>query len=203
METDFPAPWTEGCDAPVFEEARRAYGSPGRHYHTWEHVLDCAAKLRDFPCGNPRAVFLALLFHDAFYVAGDTQNERHSADLARKVLGAHSRVPAEEVAEIERFILATCTHVVPPDERSADLRAVIDIDMSILGSDEEKYRRYAARVRSEWCPSVVDGEGFRKGRAAFLRGVLASPRIYSTQEGGRRWEAAARANITRELSELG
>ena len=202
METDFPGAWTDGCDSSVIEEARRAYGSPGRHYHTWEHVLDCAAKLRDFPCDSPRTVFLALLFHDAIYVAGDTQNERRSADLAREVLGAHSRVPAEEIADIERFILATCTHVVPADERSTDLRAVIDIDMSILGSAEEKYRRYAARVRSEWCPSVVNEDGFRKGRAAFLRGVLASPKIYSTQEGERRWESPARSNMTRELDEL-
>jgi len=202
METDFPAAWTQGCDAPVIEEARRAYGSPGRHYHTWEHVLDCAARLRDFPCGHPRTVFLALLFHDAIYVAGDTQNERRSADLAREVLGAHSRVPAEEIADIERFILATCTHVVPEEERSTDLRAVIDIDMSILGADEERYRRYAARVMREWCPSVVNEDGFRKGRAAFLRGVLASPKIYSTREGERRWESPARSNMTRELDEL-
>jgi predicted metal-dependent HD superfamily phosphohydrolase len=204
METhDFPAPWTQGCDAQVMEAARHAYGSPGRHYHTWEHVIDCAGKLRDFPCADPRAVFLALLFHDAVYVAGDTRNERRSADLAREVLRAHSSVPAEEVAEIERFILATCTHVVAPDERSSDLRTVIDIDMSILGASEERYRRYAAAVMREWCPSVVDEDGFRRGRAAFLRGILASPKIFSTEEGGRRWEEPARANIERELAELG
>jgi predicted metal-dependent HD superfamily phosphohydrolase len=192
----------EGCDAPVIEEARRAFGSPGRHYHTWDHVLDCTGKLLDFACDNPRTVFLALLFHDSIYVAGDTTNERKSADFAREVLRAHSRVTADEIAEIERCILATCSHVVAPDERSNDLRVVIDIDMSILGASEEKYRRYASAVMREWCPSVVDEQGFRRGRAAFLRGVLASPAIYSTEEGARRWESPARSNMTRELEEL-
>ena len=203
METpDLPASWIEGCDAQVIEEARRAYSSPGRHYHTWSHVSDCLDKLRDFACDNPRAVFLALLFHDAIYVAGNTDNERLSADFAREVLRAHARVPADEVGEIERFILATCTHVVAAGESSNDLRTVIDIDMSILGASEENYRRYAAAVRREWCPSVVDEDGFRRGRAAFLRGILASPKIFSTPEGARRWESAARENIDRELREL-
>src|ERR1043165_8075726 len=198
----YPAPWTEGCDPVVVAMARAAYESPGRHYHTFEHIRDCLGKLREFPCDNPRAVFLALLFHDAVYVAGRTDNELQSAGLARKVLLAHSRVPPAEIDEIERCIIATCTHVVPADERSNDLRVVIDIDMSILGASDEKYRRYAAAVKREWCPSVVDEAGFRKGRAAFLRGVLASSTIFSTEEGGRRWEDAARANIARELAEL-
>jgi predicted metal-dependent HD superfamily phosphohydrolase len=63
-----PFEWVQGCPESVFHEAREAYRSPGRHYHTWGHVEDCVEKLRTMPVESPRTVFLALVFHDAVYV---------------------------------------------------------------------------------------------------------------------------------------
>ena len=71
-----PFDWIEGCPEQVFYEAREAYRSPGRHYHTWAHVEDCVEKLRAMPVDEPRRVFLALVFHDAVYVPGRKDNER-------------------------------------------------------------------------------------------------------------------------------
>ena len=77
-----PPNWVAGCGEALFTAARESYAGPGRHYHTWTHVLDCVAKLRDFTCDSPRAVFLALVFHDAVYVAGRQDNEERSTELA-------------------------------------------------------------------------------------------------------------------------
>lgn len=196
-----PTAWTRDCDAALFDAARQGYATPGRHYHTWTHILDCVAKLHDFRCDNPRAVFLALVFHDAVYVAGATDNEERSAALARDLLAKHARVPEAETEAIEAFILAT-KHHAPPKGAAPDLRTTIDIDMSILGAERAAYDEYAANVRSEWCPAVVDAARFRAGRADFLRSLLATTAIFHTEEGARRWEKSARANIAREITAL-
>ena len=199
---DWPAAAREGCPDSIFAIARAAHDSPGRHYHTWEHIEECLAKARDFPCDSPRVVHLSLLFHDAIYVAGRKDNEERSAVLADATLSAHSQLPHEEVDEIRRIILATKRHVVDDAETGRDLRAVLDIDMSILGADPERYRRYAADVRHEWVPAVASARAYRAGRRRFLESVLAQPRIFSTGEGRARWEELARRNVASEIAAI-
>jgi predicted metal-dependent HD superfamily phosphohydrolase len=196
-----PIDWIDGCPEQVFYEAREAYRSSGRHYHTWEHVLDCVEKLRAIPTESSRAVFLALVFHDAIYVPGRPDNEVLSAGLAADVLSEHTRLSREELEAIEKMILATRHHVPEPGS-SHDLRVALDIDMSILGADRESYEAYAAGVRREWVPAVTTEEKFKAGRAAFLSKLLTSKAMFTTEEGKERWQAAARANVALEFARL-
>jgi predicted metal-dependent HD superfamily phosphohydrolase len=147
-------------------------------------------------------VFLALLFHDAVYVPGSKDNERESAALASRILRKHTSLDAKEVAEIHRMILATRDHRVDEAETSRDLRATVDIDMSILGASWEDYVAYATGVRNEYVPGVTTGAGFSAGRSVFLSKVLRSKAIFHTPEGVSRWEERARANVSRELADL-
>src|SRR6476646_7249645 len=105
-----PDDWTRGVDYSVIERAYAAYQSPVRHYHNWDHVVACMEQLRTVPCERPRVVVLALLFHDAIYVTGRSDNEARSAELAREVLGASASLTTGELTEIERVILATKDH---------------------------------------------------------------------------------------------
>jgi predicted metal-dependent HD superfamily phosphohydrolase len=196
-----PASWLEGCSHDVWETAFACYRSPGRVYHGWDHVEACVDTLRAFPCERPRNVFLALLFHDAIYAAGARDNEKLSAELACTTLAAHSTVSADDRAHVGRMIEATRHHRID-GEASADMGATLDIDMSILGAPWETYRAYAEGVRREYCPAVTTPPRFTIGRLAFLRDVLAGASIFHTAEGTRRWEAAARDNIQREIAEL-
>jgi predicted metal-dependent HD superfamily phosphohydrolase len=200
--SSLPAEWIEGCSEPVLTSAYATYQSSGRFYHTWSHVIACVDTLRTFPCDSGRSVFLALLFHDAIYVPGSRENEKESAELASRSLRQHSTLGAGEVAEIHRMILATSDHQVDEAEQSRDLRATIDIDMSILGAPWERYSSYASGVRNEYCPAVTTASRFTAGRIAFLSKVLASRTIFHTPEGVARWEKAARDNVSRELREL-
>ena len=193
-----PIDWIDGCAEQVFYEAREAYRSPGRHYHTWDHVLDCAEKLRGFELESARPVFIALVFHDAVYVAGRNDNEALSANMAADVLAEQARIPRAEGEAIEQIILAT-KHHAPAADATRELRVALDIDMSILGSEPATYDAYAEHVKREWVPSVTSPERFAAGRAAFLSKLLDSTHIFTTEEGKSRWEAAARANIAREL----
>ncbi len=193
-----PPEWKSGCATQLFDAAYEAHRSPGRHYHAWSHVQDCVEKLRTFRAGNPRAVFAALLFHDAVYVTGQPDNEERSAELAAGELAKHSDWPQDERDEVTRMILATKHHRT--DEGTGDVGVMLDIDMSILGADAQAYRRYAEGVMREWVPAVTGAWRFRFGRRSFLKGLLRSERIFSTDEGVRRWEAAARRNIASEIA---
>jgi predicted metal-dependent HD superfamily phosphohydrolase len=200
--SSLPSEWREDCKGPLFEAAHECYQSPGRVYHAWSHVADCVDKLGTFPCDSGRRVFLALLFHDAIYVPGNSDNEEQSAEEATRLLKQHSSLPDGEMAEISRFIRATKHHRVAPGEKSRDLQATLDIDMSILGAPAETYRAYAEGVRREYCPAVTSETLFAAGRAAFLSNVLAQPTIFHTVDGIARWESTARDNIAGELDSL-
>ena len=197
-----PTVWTDGCDPRAIERAHAAYQSPGRHYHTWDHVVACVERLKTFHCDNPRLIFLALVFHDAIYVAGRHDNEQKSTDLARDTLSTMCAVAAEDIGSIERMILATRDHHAQASTLRDDEKTMLDIDLSILGATRHDYARYAAAVHDEYVPAAATDMQFRIGRLEFLRRTLAMPHLFLTAEGRRRWEEPARANIAWEIAEL-
>src|SRR5262249_3930427 len=75
---------------PLWDLLRQLYGTGPRAYHNWTHVLDMIRWFhevaRDVGWQKPREVFLALLFHDAVYVAGAADNEERSARQAREAI---------------------------------------------------------------------------------------------------------------------
>jgi predicted metal-dependent HD superfamily phosphohydrolase len=83
-----------------------------------------------------------------------------------------------------------------------DEAALLDIDLSILAAPREEYVRYARQIRDEWVPAVASDAEFRIGRVAFLSRMLAAPHVYLTTNGQRRWDEAARENMTWELNAL-
>jgi predicted metal-dependent HD superfamily phosphohydrolase len=189
------------------ETAHAAHQSPGRHYHGWAHVTRCVDQLGTLPVGAPRAVFLAILFHDAVYTAGASDNERRSAALAMETLAARCTLPLPlsdaELRSIERMILATRDHHGLADTLGADEQTMLDIDLSILGAPWDEYAAYARGVREEYVPEVTTDAGFRIGRSQFLSGMLGRALVFLTPEGRRRWDDRARDNMQRELEELG
>jgi predicted metal-dependent HD superfamily phosphohydrolase len=197
-----PETWIDGVDASVLVRARAAYDSPGRYYHTWEHVADCVEHLRGASCENPRVVFLALVFHDAVYVAGRSDNEQLSAQFAHDVLSAEQSIPPRELAEIERLIIVTKDHHARLGLAGRDEATLLDIDLSILAAPRDRYARYAKQIRDEWVPSVTSDTLFRFGRRKFLRGMLAAPHIYLSSSAQQHWDRSARENIAWEIDEL-
>ena len=196
-----PIDWTRGCDTNSLERARGAYDSPGRHYHTWRHVERCVELLGTFSCENPRAVFLALVFHDAIYVPGRQDNEAQSAALARAELAISASIPAPELDEIARMILATSDHHAYAS-RTPDEATMLDIDLSILGASRDEYRDYARAIFDEYVPAVASEARFRIGRLEFLYKTAAMEHIFLTAHAQDRWDETARANLAWEIHSL-
>ncbi|MEU4818147.1 metal-dependent phosphohydrolase [Micromonospora aurantiaca] len=174
---------------------------PHRRYHDEEHlraVLDVVDAYADL-ARDPDLVRLAAWCHDAVYdprAAGDA-NERASADLAGELLAA-AGLPAATVTGVRRLVLLTVGHAVGPDDPDGAL--LCDADLAVLAAPPARYDRYAAAIRAEY--AHVPDPDFRTGRAAVLRHLLALPALYRLPEPHARWEAPARANLSRELAAL-
>jgi predicted metal-dependent HD superfamily phosphohydrolase len=182
----------------LYRRLRRAHRQLWRAYHGEAHVGDCLEKLDAFRhlAGDPDAVEVALWFHDAVYVPWRATNEERSAAWARREL-VQAGVGAERVEHVEALILATC-HRDPP--RPGDEALLVDVDLSILGADEERFARYEREVRREywWVPR----RRFQEARAAVLRSFLERPAIFTTEEIAARYELPARVNLERALATL-
>ncbi|MBL8517126.1 MAG: hypothetical protein JNM76_09160 [Betaproteobacteria bacterium] len=189
-----------GVQHGVLENARTVYDSPPRHYHTWSHVLDCLTLFGKLEFEHPRAVMLALLFHDAIYIAGQPDNEARSADLARRHLREGSDLGEEEIERIAAYILATAHHIPQGDD--PDLAKILDIDMSILGQPWQRYLIYAEGVRREYCPQAATEFRFNVGRLHFLQKLLKQDRIFHSAELHAALEDAARQNVARKIGVL-
>jgi predicted metal-dependent HD superfamily phosphohydrolase len=179
------------------------YAQSHRRYHTRAHVQ---AVLRDaatlagelgLPAHERAVLTIAACAHDVVYDARPGDDERRSASWAQDWL-ARAGVEDAHGARVGELVLATLAH----SASTADLTAwaLLDADLAILGADREAYDRYRVAVREEY--AALDEPAWRTGRAAVLSGLLARDPLYGTGAGRRRWEAAARANIARELDSL-
>lgn len=191
----------------IGDAVARDHAEPHRRWHTAFHVRDMHGYLGELTQAadvSDRTVLLAelaCLYHDRVYRPGAPDNERASARLARED-GVTLGLPARDADMVVTLIEATEHHdpgrVEGVDEATRGLVALLcDADMAILGAPPERYARYRQAVREEY--AVFTDEQWAAGRAAFLRGTLAAPRIFHTEEAHARWDAAARRNLEEEL----
>ncbi len=182
------------------DELLAAYGEPHRRYHTIAH-LEAVLEVLDELCGPPRppvAARAAAWFHDAVYDPRRGDSEAASAALARQRLGAAALDPAI-VDDVEALVLATVAHQVPAGVAGG--AELLDADLAVLGRPAETYAAYVAAVRAEY--GHLDEASFRTGRAAVMTALGARTPLFHSTPGAARFEATARANLARELDDLG
>ncbi len=174
-----------------FDQLVAAYGDTRRHYHTFDHVLDCLEVLDRFSqlATEPEEIEIALWFHDAVYDTSGGDNEEASASWAVRVM-AEAGIGDDPTGRVRRMILATC-HQTPPETRDEAL--MLDIDLSILGREWTRFAAYEDQIRQEF--DWVADDAFRSGRAAVLRTFLDRPRIFQTSELRAVYEQRARENL--------
>jgi predicted metal-dependent HD superfamily phosphohydrolase len=178
---------------------------PQRRYHSTRHLVEMFWALEDLTDAGELSDTEAALgrvaawLHDAVYepsaVVG--ANESASAELAETLL---PRLGVDEatVATVVELVRMTADHAVRRD--SALHRAFHDADLWILAAPEHRFDEYCGQVREEYA-SVPD-ELFRGARSQILRDLVGAEGIYLTEHGRGHWDAAARANLDRELVRL-
>ena len=176
-----------------------AYADPARGYHDTRHLHEVLTRLEELAAAGavatPLAVGLAAWFHDGVY-DGERDAEERSASWAERALAGV--VADDVVAEVARLVRLTETHLPEDDDPGGG--ALSDADLAILAAEPGRYAEYVAAVRREY--AHLDEDVFRDGRARVLRGLADKPHLFHTAYARERWEAAARANLQRELVEL-
>lgn len=210
-----------------WHEPHRAYHGPGH----LTHVLDSLAVLEgDEPA--PRAVHLALWFHDAVHEGRAGADEEASAALAETLL-------APLVAPLATPLLAPPTgHLAHADPTDRSAPAALSPAAAPLTRAEVSEVARLVLVTRDHAPDPGDRAGslvsdadlailasapdryaryvaqvraeyshvpdaaFTTGRAAVLEQLITTTPLYRTPAGSLRWEAAAHANLRSELAGL-
>lgn len=178
----------------VYQELRAAYISNDRHYHDLshiEHMLNLANQIEGLISDKP-AFYFAVWFHDAVQKIG-RDSESLSADFAEQQLTGLG-APKALINKVQSLVLATKHD--ENRELDGDEALLVDIDLSILGSQREHYIQYALGCREEYpIPDVI----YRRGRQKVLKHFLSQNHIFRTEVFRKQFEQQARQNLQWEL----
>jgi predicted metal-dependent HD superfamily phosphohydrolase len=179
----------------AFNDLVSRYSERHRHYHRLEHVNACLELLDEISdsIANLFNIEAAIWFHDVIYDPEKKDNEEKSAKYAKAFLesiGLNS-------LEIEHLILLT-KH--PSSPVTSDEKYLIDIDLSILGANEELYDSYELWIREEYAP--IPNFLYRKGRKEVLNSFVKLDSIYQTEYFYKKYEIQARQNIDHAIQKL-
>ena len=179
----------------LWQEVVKAHSSPGRHYHTLQHLEDLHAQLAEVRSAlqDPDAVLLAIAYHDFIYRVSRKDNEERSAEVMRERM-LPLGLPRPMVERAAEHIRATQRHEASADP---DTDLFTDADLSILGSSRERYTLYTQQVRREYrrYPDLL----YKPGRRKVLAHFLAMPHIFKTSHFRDRFEEQARLDLDAEL----
>lgn len=183
----------------LFKKIVGQYQEGGRKYHNLTHVEKVLAFLRlhEQEINDINGVKLAAYFHDVVYDTKASDNEERSAQYAQDCLVGLD-ISDYVASHVVGLIRATTKHQII--ENDTDSAIFLDADLVILGSNEEEYDRYAAKIREEY--AWVPDDQYRVGRKKVLQNFLSRSRIYFTELAGKELEQKARKNIERELETL-
>ena len=182
----------------AYQDLIKKYAEPHRKYHNIFHVESCLAEFADVKelALNPRALELAIWYHDVVYNINANDNEEQSAVFAGRAIAELFPFPEALTKSVAEIILATKHNSVP---ESYDAKLMLDIDIVNIGRPE--VFKITNRLVQEEYASVTE-KRFIEGRSNILELFLARPRIYLTDYFYEKYEVAARKNIAEALAEL-
>jgi predicted metal-dependent HD superfamily phosphohydrolase len=181
----------------VAGDLARRYAEPHRAYHTAGHIaevlrwFDWAAERTGWR--EPVDVYLAIVFHDAIHEPLASDNEARSAALARDAVAASPRTQA-----LIELTARHATLTLADVEGDDDAAQFLDCDIAILAAPPDRFDEYDAAIAAEY--SAVPTDKFRHGRGAFLRTLLARPRLFLSALFHAELDRSARGNLSRILA---
>ncbi|WP_196894031.1 HD domain-containing protein [Aureivirga marina] len=179
----------------IWKKMESKYSERHRHYHNLKHIesmLQSAmffkSEIKDFD-----AFLFSIFFHDIIYCVSRNDNEKKSAELAEEYL-QQLNVPIKIIEKCKQQIKATKYHEI---EGCSDTSYLIDLDLAVLGTSEEKYKEYAINIRKEYnrYPDFL----YKRGRKKILKNFLEKQNIYKTKYFQENYESKAKENLKLEM----
>lgn len=192
------------CDASLIEELwteiETRYTSKTRYYHNLLHIYNMLFQAEDLKAEiqDLEAFKLAVWYHDSIYKSHKKDNEEKSASLAEKRLKSFGFNP-KRIAIVMNLIVSTKKHQIILKENK-DNAYLLDLDLSILGTDWETYKRYITNIRKEY--SRYPNFMYKPGRKKVLQHFLERESIYFTEAFQNQYEKQARENLKKEIALL-
>lgn len=189
----------------IVQQAIARYDEPWRFYHNRSHFDDLIARLSmaskdgvEIHDGIAAIGFCA--WHDSIYdpQAAHGRNEVLSALLCDTQMPLIA--PMQSVHASRTTILSTVGHWLPDPDDSPDGALLLDVDLSVLGADQQAFDNYDANIQMEY--SHVGELKYRQGRIKVLETFLTRDRLFLTEWAHAKWESAARENLTRTIERL-
>lgn len=195
---------------PIWDALHTAYTSRhgGKGYHNLRHLAAMFEHYdRHQDCwAYPKAVALAIFFHDYVYRTEEGQaplNEARSAHEMFQLIRRHApallqvREHGEPIVTVAaEMILATVKHSVPTaffgsrPEAAVDCARFLDVDLSILLEGDARYFEQGVRTEYAHIPADV----YQRERVRILNSFLCRERIFLSPEFSAQ-ESLARANL--------
>jgi predicted metal-dependent HD superfamily phosphohydrolase len=187
----------EDPGAEIFATMVKCYAEPHRAYHTLQHVADCLVEFDHVRhlAELPHLVELAIWTHDVLYDPHAKDNERASSRWIE--MHIKTRISGYETLMLRNMIIAT-EHVDPP--QTPDVGLMQDIDLTILGSEPERFDTYERQIKYEY--AFIPDDTFRAARAKILQRFLDRPTIYHTPIFFEDYEEMARENLKYSIAKL-
>jgi predicted metal-dependent HD superfamily phosphohydrolase len=186
---------------------RSSYLAPARAYHHFGHVQEVLRHYRAVAEGpgwrRPTEIWLAVLYHDAVYVPGRSDNEAASARLAVEHIDRWWQGAGIDAGRIADLIRLTACHGalraedVGNGDMGEDARLFLDCDMAILGAPPAEFVAYDRAIAEEY--RAVPRWLYRIRRRRFFRKLLASEWIFLSGFFRERFERQARENLRAAL----
>lgn len=182
-----------------------AYATPPRAYHDYRHVQAVLRHYGDVAEGpgweRPAEAYLAVLYHDAVYEPGRSDNETRSAELAVAHVARWLPQAAVDAGRVAELIGLTARHGrLAPGQVDRDAALFLDCDMAILGAAPAEFDAYDRAIAAEY-RGRVPAWLYRLNRRRFLKGLLAGERIFLSDFFHERYDAQARRNLRRAVTE--
>lgn len=186
---------TNGLGDKLRQHLEPAYA--GRPYHNIEHIhrmLEFSEPgLADMR--HPEAFLLAVAFHDFFYIPGDKDNERKSAEKAEDWIRTNKIQSEKGQTVVRKLIMATKDHKVEPSDMLVVEKAWI-IDADLIGFVQD-WQQNAELVREEF--AFISDEDWAEGRAGFLEEFAKRKPFFYVPAHEAEFGDRARANIQSEI----
>ena len=192
------------CDSTLAEslwaEIESQYIIKNRHYHNLSHIFNMLKQLDETKTEikDLESLKFAIWYHDIIYKSTKKDNEDKSALFALKRLKKINFNP-ERAQIVQELILSTKKHTIIKSQNN-DNAVLLDLDLSILGTDWNTYKKYISNIRKEY--KIYPNFMYNPGRKKVLNHFLERETLYFTEHYKEQYEAQARENLNREIKLL-
>lgn len=144
------------------------------------------------------ALKFAIWYHDVIYKSTKKDNEEKSADFAKNRIKSFN-LDERKIKIIENLIISTKKHELILHDNT-DNALLLDLDLSILGTDWGTYKEYIQNIRKEYAiyPNFI----YKKGRKKVLQHFLERETLFFTEKYKAHFEQQAKENLKKEIELL-